>query len=102
MTKADDNERTSPAWTELEMRLASLQILLDARKKNASIGGASGKIICEILGLDDLELFEKTIKSLLEIEYIERGERVLRITPAGVDYLIKTLNESRPQNDFAT
>jgi hypothetical protein len=81
-------------WHETELRLAILQVLLAARKKKPSSGGASGKMLMDCLQLDSIIEIEFALWYLRENHYIETGERVFMITGKGLDYLTDSLNKT--------
>jgi len=97
----DENERyeafTYPKgadhinWPEQELRLATLQVLYAARKKDED-GGLSGVAIEECLQLSSVNDIEPTLFWLLDKAFIELGgESKLLITDAGIQYLIAEL-----------
>lgn len=94
--------RTGVSWNEIELRLAVLQILLDARKKRPKTGGASAKMIMDILDLNDLNEMEFALWYLRERGLIEMGERLFMISANGVDYIVNELNRPAAMNESET
>jgi len=80
-------------WTQDELRIAILQVLLVARKRKPSTGGANGKMLmdCLELPMDSFVDLEFALWYLREKSYIELGERVFMITVAGMDYMSQQL-----------
>ncbi|MBI5173937.1 MAG: J domain-containing protein [Candidatus Melainabacteria bacterium] len=87
--------QTSTTWNELEMRIAMLQILLQAKKKRPATGGASAKMMMDILGTEDMAEMEFNIWYLREKGLIEMGERLFMISVKGVDYLLEQLSKTQ-------
>lgn len=87
-------KKTGISWNETELRLAILQILLDARRKRPKTGGASAKMIMDVLDLNDLNETEFALWYLREKGYIEMGERLFMISANGVDYIVDQLNKT--------
>lgn len=87
--------KTGVSWNETEMRLAMLQILLTARKKRPQTGGASAKMMMDILGTEDMAEMEFNIWYLREKGLIEMGERLFMISVKGVDYLLEQLSKTQ-------
>ncbi len=86
-------QKVGISWTEVELRLAILQILLDQRKKKPKTGGASAKLIMDVLDLKDVEEVEFALWYLREKNLIEMGERLFMITAVGVDYIVDILSK---------
>lgn len=86
-------KKTGVSWNEIELRLAVLQILLDARKKRPKTGGASAKMIMDVLDLNDLNEMEFALWYLREKGLVEMGERNFMISAVGVDYIVDQLNK---------
>jgi hypothetical protein len=82
--------KTGITFNEIELRMAILQVLLAARKKRTN-GGASGKMLMDILNLDNITEIEFALWYLREKKWIETGERVFMITVHGLDYLTEQL-----------
>lgn len=87
-------ERTSVSYNEIELRLACLQLLLQARKRRVQTGGCSAKQLMDVLGTDMAET-EFALWYLREKEYIERAEALFMITVKGVDYLVDSLSKTQ-------
>lgn len=87
-------ERTSISYSEIELRLAILQLLLQARKKRVQTGGCSAKVLMDILGVDMAEM-EFALWYLREKGYIERAEAYFMITVNGVDYIVDQLSKTQ-------
>lgn len=87
-------ERTSLSYNEVELRLAVLQLLLQARKKRVQTGGCSAKTLMDVLGVDMGEM-EFALWYLREKEYIERADAAFMITVKGVDYLVDQLSKTQ-------
>jgi hypothetical protein len=84
--------KTGITFNEIELRLAILQVLLAARKKRNN-GGASGKMLMDILNIDSVAEIEFALWYLREKKWIEVGERVFMITVFGLDYLTDQLSK---------
>jgi hypothetical protein len=82
--------KTGLSYNEVELRLAVLQILLTARKKRAQTGGASAKVLMDVLNVDMPEM-EFVLWYLREKGLIQRDESRFMITVPGVDYLVDSL-----------
>jgi len=89
-------------WNEIELRLAILQILLAARKKKPATGGANGKMLMDVLNIDDVAEIEFAIWYLREKGLLEPGERNFMITAVGVDYLTDQLSKTQVLGDVST
>lgn len=87
-------ERTSLSYNEIELRLAILQLLLQARKKRVQTGGVSAKVLMDVLGTEMTEM-EFALWYLRERGYIERAEAVFMITVSGVDYIVDQLSKTQ-------
>ncbi|SRR5579875_41892 len=83
------------AWNEVELRLAILQVLLEARRKRPQTGGASAKMLMDCLNIE-LGDVEFPLWYLREKGYISRSEASFLITVQGVDYLIDQLSKTQP------
>lgn len=94
--------KTGVSWEEIELRLAILQILLDARRKKPKSGGASAKMIMDVLQLNDVEVVEYALWYLREKGHIEPGERLFMITANGVDYIVDQLNKPASMGETET
>lgn len=90
--------KVSLSWSEVEIRLAILQILLEARRKKPETGGASARMLMDCLncGLDEVQW---PLWYLREKGYITRGEASFTITVEGVDYIIDQLSKTQPLDD---
>jgi curved DNA-binding protein len=86
------------SYNEVEVRLAVLQILLTARKKRAQTGGASAKVLMDVLNVEMAEM-EYILWYLREKGLIQRTEDRFLITVAGVDYLIDSLGKTQIIDD---
>ncbi len=87
-------ERTSLSYNEIELRLAILQLLLQARKKRVQTGGCSAKTLMDVLGVDMGEM-EFALWYLRERGYVERAEALFLITVSGVDYIVDSLTKTQ-------
>ncbi len=87
--------KTGLSWNEIELRLAILQILLQARKRKPQTGGSSAKMLMDILNINDMAEMEFALWYLREKGLIEMGERLFMITVKGVDYLIDQLSKTQ-------
>jgi hypothetical protein len=87
--------KTGISWNEIELRLGILQVMLAARKKRPSSGGASGKMLMDCLNIDTVAEIEFALWYLREKGWIEAGERVFMITAAGLDYLTAELGRTQ-------
>lgn len=88
------NVKTGVTWNEIELRVAVLQIMLSARKKNPRSGGVSMRMILDVLGSELVET-EFCLWYLREKDLIEVGERVFQITGKGLDYLVDQLSKTQ-------
>jgi hypothetical protein len=89
------NPKTNLTWDEVELRIAVLQVLLEARRKRPATGGASGKMLMDVLNIDNVGQIEFALWYLRERGYAEMGERYFMITAAGVDYLTDQLSKTQ-------
>lgn len=83
------------AWNEVELRLAILQVLLEARRKRPQTGGASAKMLMDCLNIEMAEV-EFPLWYMREKGFIIRTEALFMITVQGVDYLIDQLSKTQP------
>jgi hypothetical protein len=84
-------------WMDDELRLATLQILLDQRRLQGEEAGASEKMIAYILEIERCPRFKLNMDFLMQNGFIEKGNRVLKITPAGYDFLLERLGGLKPE-----
>jgi curved DNA-binding protein CbpA len=89
--------KASTSWSEVELRLAVLQVLLDAKRKKPQGGGASASMLMDCLGVELSDL-EYILWYLREKEYIKRDEIIFIITITGVDYLVDQLSKTEILN----
>jgi hypothetical protein len=87
-------EKTSLSYNEIELRLAILQLCLQARKKRVQTGGCSAKTLMDVLGVEMNEM-EFALWYLRERGYLERQEAQFLITVAGVDYIVDSLTKTQ-------
>lgn len=87
-------EKTSLSYNEIELRLAILQLLLQARKKRVQTGGCSAKTLMDVLGVDMGEM-EFALWYLREKGHVERQEAQFMITVSGVDYIVDQLTKTQ-------
>ncbi len=87
-------EKTSLSYNEIELRLAILQLLLQARKNRVQTGGCSAKTLMDVLGVGMAEM-EFALWYLREKAYVERSEALFMITVIGVDYLVDQLSKAQ-------
>ncbi len=87
-------EKTSLSYNDIELRLAILQLLLQARKKKVQTGGCSAKTLMDVLGTEMGEM-EFALWYLREKGHIERQEAQFMITVAGVDYIVDQLTKTQ-------
>jgi curved DNA-binding protein len=90
--------RTGISYNEVELRLAVLQVLLTARKKRTQTGGASAKVLMDVLNVDMQEM-EFVLWYLREKGLIVRNEASFQIAVAGVDYLVDSLMKTQAIDD---
>jgi hypothetical protein len=90
--------KTGLSYNEVELRLAVLQVLLTARKKRAQTGGASAKVLMDVLGVDMAEM-EFVLWYLREKGLVTRAEALFQITVPGVDYLVDSLAKTHVVDD---
>lgn len=89
------------SWNEVELRLAVLQVLLEARRKRPQTGGASAKMLMDCLNCNMTDI-EWVLWYLREKGYIVRTEAAFMISVIGVDYLIDQLSKTQPLDDGRT
>jgi hypothetical protein len=87
-------DRTSVSYNEVELRLACLQLMLQARKRRVQTGGCSAKQLMDVLGTEMAEM-EFALWYLREAGFIERSEAQFMITVKGVDYLVDSLSKTQ-------
>lgn len=90
--------KTGISYNEIELRLAILQVLLTAKKKRTQTGGASAKVLMDVLGVDMQEM-EFVLWYLREKGLIQRAEANFQITVPGVDYLVDSLSKTQVIDD---
>lgn len=90
-----DIPKMSLSFSEVELRLAVLQVLLEARRKRPQTGGASAKMLMDCLNCN-MQDIEWTLWYLREKGHITRTEAAFMITVAGVDYLVDVLSRTQP------
>jgi curved DNA-binding protein len=90
--------KTGISYNEVELRLAVLQVLLTARKKRAQTGGASAKVLMDVLNIEMSEM-EFVLWYLREKGLIVRNEANFQITVPGVDYLVDSLSKTQTIDD---
>jgi curved DNA-binding protein len=90
--------KTGISYNEVELRLAVLQVLLTARKKRTQTGGASAKVLMDVLNIEMQEM-EFVLWYLREKGLIIRNEANFQISVTGVDYLVDSLNKSQAIDD---
>ncbi len=93
--------KASLSWSEIELRLAVLQVLMEARRKKPQTGGASARMLMDCLNcqLGDIEY---VLWYLREKGYIMRTEAAFLISIQGVDYLIDQLSKTQPMDAGAS
>ncbi|MBN9393887.1 MAG: J domain-containing protein [Candidatus Melainabacteria bacterium] len=82
------------SFNEIELRLAILNILLSQRKKKPQTGGASAKMMMDILDMNDMAEMEFAIWYLRESGFIEMGDRLFMISVKGVDYIVDQMSKT--------
>lgn len=87
--------KASLSWSEVELRLAVLQVLMEARRKRPQTGGASAKMLMDCLNCNMADI-EWTLWYLREKGHITRTEAAFLISVAGVDYLVDQLSRTQP------
>lgn len=87
--------KTTLTWNEVELRIAVLQVLLAARKKRPTSGGASGKMLMDCLNINNIAEIEFALWYLREKGLIEVGERAFMITAKGLDSLTEELSKTQ-------
>lgn len=87
--------KASLSWSEVELRLAVLQVLMEARRKRPQTGGASAKMLMDCLNCNMGDI-EYVLWYLREKGYISRTEAAFMISVVGVDYLIDQLSKTQP------
>lgn len=88
-----DRNANALSYNEVELRLAILQQLLDARKKRVQTGGQSAKQLMDVLNIG-IEEIEYALWYLREKKLVERQEAQFMISVHGVDYLVDSLTKS--------
>lgn len=88
-----DKNANALSYNEVEMRLAILQLLLDARKKRVQTGGLSAKGLMDVLNIG-MEEIEYVLWYLREKGLVIRQEAQFMIAVQGVDYLVDSLTKS--------
>jgi len=83
------------SWNEIELRLAILQILLVAKKKRPQTGGATAKMMMDILSIENVVEMEFALWYLRETNLIEMGDRMFMIAWRGVDYIVDQLSKTQ-------
>ena len=83
------------SWNEVELRLAVLQVLLEARRKRPQTGGASARMLMDCLNCTMSDI-DWVLWYLREKGQITRTESAFLITVVGVDYLIDQLSKTQP------
>lgn len=89
------NVKTMLTWDEIELRVAVLQVLLEARRTRPATGGADGKMLMDCLRIDNVSTVEFALWYLREKGFIETGERNFMITADGIDYLVQELSKTQ-------
>lgn len=78
---------------EEEIRIGILRILEHQRKHSENKpGGASGKLLLELLAIHNVLEIESELKWLKDNRHIEIGESKFLITKIGQDFLEKSLS----------
>ncbi len=90
--------KASLSWSEVELRLAILQVLFEARRKKPETGGASARMLMDCINCT-MDEIHWPLWYLREKGYIERTESAFRITVEGVDYIIDQLSRTQPLDD---
>lgn len=93
--------KASLSWSEVELRLAVLQVLMEARRKKPQTGGASAKMLMDCLNCNMGDI-EYVLWYLREKGFITRTEASFMITIQGVDYLIDQLSKTQPMDAGST
>lgn len=83
------------SWSEVELRLGVLQVLMEARRKRPQTGGASARMLMDCLGCQMGDI-EYVLWYLREKGYVQRAEANFMITVQGVDYLVDQLSKTQP------
>ena len=87
-------------WTQDELQLAILRVLLDKRKKRPKDGGESGKGLADRFGYDsDTSELVAALHALIAGGLIEPGQRNFLITANGVDFVEENGNGPSPPDD---
>jgi hypothetical protein len=87
--------KTNLTWDEIELRIAVLQVLLEARRRKPASGGGSGKYLMDCLNIENVGVVEFALWYLREKGLIEMGDRHFVITAVGVDYLTDQLSKTQ-------
>ena len=82
-------------WTENEMQIAILQVLLGARKQNPRSGNVSQNKLKETLHINNVVTMQKVMQELSDLVLIEKFRGDFHITANGVDYLEENLPSTK-------
>ncbi len=96
-TKSSVLNPPSLTWSEVELRLAVLQVLMEARRKRPQTGGASARMLMDCLNCQMGDI-EYVLWYLREKSYVTRTESAFMISVQGVDYLVDQLSQTQPIN----
>lgn len=78
----------SEEWNEKELRLAILQLLLGARKRNPQAGGLLFNELRDcVIPKPNVGQLQKEIRWLCGQDLVEAGKQAFLITATGVDYV---------------
>lgn len=77
-------------WDAREHRVAILQLLLAARKRKASSGGMSAKMLEDCLQIEQFQV-EFALSNLRRKRFVEEIDQMVMITGAGFDHLNEQL-----------
>lgn len=78
---------------EEELRIGILRILEHQRKHSEDQpGGAAGKLLMELLGVEDVLDVERPLKWLIDNNHVEIGLRKFLISEKGREFLEKSLS----------
>jgi len=80
------DETKNIKWSETELRIAILQVLYMAWRRDPA-RGASGIIIVNSLGLKEFKEFDVAIRWLRDKNFAEIGDRAFFITDEGREFL---------------
>lgn len=83
-----------PEWTDAELQVAVLQVLLAARRKRQVCGGATVQMLCDCLAVEAASRIQNALKDLEDNGFVESSDLKWLITSKGIDQLMEILGPS--------